>query len=53
MPRIAAQITCSPETQNALKELAASRTAARQDVERARIILGCLSGKPVQPKLGS
>ena len=48
MPRTAAQITCSPEDQQTLKELAASRTEPKQMVERARIILGCLSGKRVQ-----
>lgn len=48
MARIAPSITCSPEDQQRLKELAGSRTAGRQAVERARMILGCLAGKPVQ-----
>lgn len=47
MPRIAAQISCSPEDKKALEHLAASRTEAKQMVERAQIVLGCLSGKRV------
>ena len=48
MSRTAPQITCRPEDQQTLKRLAASRTEAKQAVERARIILGCLDGKRVQ-----
>lgn len=48
MSRIAAQITCNPEEQETLKRLASSRTEAKQMVERARIILGCLEGKRVE-----
>jgi len=47
MPRIATQITCSPEDKKALEQLAASRTETKQMVERAQIVLGCLSGKRV------
>jgi transposase len=48
MSRTAPQITCSPQDQQTLKRWAASRTEAKQMVERARIILGCLEGKRVQ-----
>jgi transposase len=48
MSRTAPQISCGPEDQQTLKRLAASRTEAKQMVERARIILGCLGGKRVQ-----
>ena len=48
MSRIAPLITCSPENHEALKQLAASRTEAKQMVDRARIILGCLEGKRVE-----
>jgi transposase len=47
MPRTAAQIACAPEDWEALKRLATSRTEARQTVERARLVLGCLEGQPV------
>jgi transposase len=48
LSRTARQITCSSEDREQLKRLAASRTAAKQLVERARIVLGCLAGKRVQ-----
>jgi transposase len=48
MARRAPQITCSPEEKQELERLAASRVEARQIVDRARIILGCLAGKPVE-----
>src|ERR1035438_3269693 len=48
MSRTAPQITCRSEDQQALRRWAASRTEAKQMVERARIILGCLEGKRVQ-----
>ncbi len=48
MSRKAPQITCSEQERKVLERLAASRTESRQMVERARIILHCLSGKQVQ-----
>jgi len=48
MARIAPTISSSPEERQELERLAASRTASKQIVERARIILGCLSGEGVQ-----
>ena len=48
MSRTAPQINCSAEDRETLQRLAASRTEAKQTVERARIILGCLAGKRVQ-----
>jgi hypothetical protein len=48
MSRTAPQITSGPEDEQTLKRWAASRTEAKQTVERARIILGCLDGKRVQ-----
>jgi transposase len=48
MSRTAPQINCSAEDRQALQRLAASRTEAKQAVERARMILGCLEGKRVQ-----
>ena len=48
MSRKAPQITCSEQERKVLERLAASRTESRQMVERARIILCCLSGKQVQ-----
>jgi transposase len=48
MPRTAPPITCLPEDRLTLERRAASRTEPRQAVERARILLGCLDGKPVQ-----
>ena len=48
MARRAPQVTCSLEEKQELERLAASRVESRQAVERARIILGCLEGKPVE-----
>ena len=48
MSRTARQITCSSEDREELKRLAASRTEAKQLVERARIVLGSLAGQRVQ-----
>lgn len=48
MSRTAAPIACSPEDREVLQRLAASRTESKQAVERARIVLGCLEGLPVQ-----
>ena len=48
MSRKAPQITCSEQERKVLERLAASRTESRQMVERARIVLCCLSGKQVQ-----
>ena len=48
MSRIAARITCNEADRQILEERAASRTAARQTVERARMILGCVAGEAVQ-----
>jgi transposase len=47
MSRTAPQITCNPTDRHHLERLTTSRTAPRQAVERARIILGCLDGKRV------
>jgi transposase len=46
--RTALQINCRPEDRQALERLAASRTEAKQTVERACMILACLEGKHVQ-----
>lgn len=48
MARIASLITCSEEDKQTLERLAASRTEAKQAVERARIILGCVAGQRVK-----
>lgn len=48
MSRTAPQINCSPADRQTLERLAASRTEPKQAVERARLVLGCLAGKPVQ-----
>jgi transposase len=48
MSRKAPQITCNEQERKVLERLAASRTESRQLVERARIVLYCLSGKQVQ-----
>lgn len=47
MSRRSPQITCQSEDLEKLERLAASRTESRQIVERSRIILECLNGKPV------
>jgi transposase len=48
MARHAPAISCGPEDRQELERLAGSRTESKQKIERAQIILGCLSGKPVQ-----
>jgi len=48
MARNAPTITCGPEDRQDLERLAGSRTESKQMIERAQIILGCLTGKPVQ-----
>lgn len=48
MPRVAPTIICSSEDRQELERLAGSRTEAKQIVERARIILGCLAGKRIK-----
>jgi len=48
MARNAATITCGPDDRRTLEWLAGSRTASKQMIERAQIILGCLAGKRVQ-----
>ena len=48
MPKTAPSISCEPEDRKELERLAGSRTEAKQMIERARIILGCLVGKPVK-----
>ena len=47
MSRIPARITCNEEERRNLEVRAASRTEAKQTVERARMILGCLAGDAV------
>jgi len=48
MPRTASALTSSEQNQQALERLASSRTAPKQAVERARIILGCAAGLQVK-----
>lgn len=48
MPRRAKTLTCSPKEREAVERLAVSRTDEARIVERARIIVGCLNGEPVQ-----
>src|SRR5512136_2864174 len=48
MARNAPAITCGPEDRQELERLAGSRTEAKQMIERAQIILGCLAGKRVK-----
>jgi transposase len=48
MARHAPTISCSTDDRKALERLAGSRIESKQMVERARIILGCLEGKPVR-----
>jgi transposase len=47
MARHAPSISCRPEDRQELERLAGSRTESKQSVERAQIILGCLTGKRV------
>lgn len=48
MARNAPLIGCTPEDRQALERWANSRTESRQRVERSRMILGCLTGQPIQ-----
>lgn len=47
MPKTAPIPECSQENRQILEEYAGSRTMEARLVERARIVLGCLDGKPV------
>ena len=47
MSRTAARITCNEADRQILEMRAGSRTEARQIVEPARMILGCVAGEPV------
>jgi len=47
MSRIAARIACNEADRQILEARAASRTEAKQSVDRARMILGCVAGEPV------
>lgn len=47
LPRTAPKPECSEEDREVLEAWAHSRTMAARLVERARIVLGCLAGKPV------
>jgi transposase len=48
MPRRAPALECSAEDKASLVVISKSRTEETRDVERARIILGCLEGKEIQ-----
>jgi transposase len=48
MSRVAPKITCSADVRAELERRAGSRTEAVRTVDRARMILGCLNGLPVQ-----
>jgi len=48
MARNAPTINCDPADRQELERLAGSRTEAKQMVERAQIILGCLAGQRVK-----
>jgi transposase len=48
MARNAPTLTCGSEDRQELERLAGSRTEAKQMIERAQILLGCLAGKRVQ-----
>ena len=52
MARNAPKISCNPEDQKELERMAGSRTESKQMVERAQIILQCLSGKRVKEIAG-
>lgn len=47
MPKSAKRITCEPSEREAVERLAVSRVAEARVVERARMVLGCLSEEPV------
>jgi len=48
LPKTAPVPECSPEDRQVLEDWAHSRTIEARLVERARIVLGCLEGKPVR-----
>lgn len=48
MSRTARQVTTDESTRKRLLEVAGSRSATAGEVQRARIILGCLAGEPIQ-----
>lgn len=45
MSRVATKLSCTKEQEKALGKLARSRTKETRLVERAKIVLACLSGK--------
>ena len=45
MSRVAAKLSCTKEQEKALSKLARSRTEETRLVERAKIVLACLTGK--------
>ena len=45
MPRVAVALKCEPKVIQELERLSRSRTEEARLVERAQIILACLSGK--------
>jgi transposase len=45
MPRVAVPLTCEPKVKQELERISKSRTEEIRLVERAKIILSCLSGK--------
>ena len=47
MPRRAPSLGCDDNVRAALEQMASSRSAEVRMAERARIVLGCLDGKPV------
>ena len=48
MARHAPTISCGPADRQALERLAGSRTESKQMIERAQIILSCLTGQRVK-----
>ncbi len=48
MSRQAPSLRCTLEERQKLQRMAASRSQPKQAVERARIILACLQGHPMQ-----
>lgn len=48
MPKYYAVPTCDTQTRGELQRRATSRTAEQRVVQRARIILGCLEGRPMK-----
>jgi hypothetical protein len=43
--RRATPLSCDPDVRSELERLSRSRTEPKQRVDRARIVLGCLSGE--------